>query len=419
MDIFSDDVWVGGIQSDISTVVTYHALERFVKKGGSLAFLITGTVFKNESSQGFRRFKLRQMESDEPMTVEVVEDYGALRPFEGVSNWPTLLLIRRNGIATRYPVKYRRFIGSKTKEASQISTFEELQAIPVPGTDAGPWLVGTKKEIEMWPRLFNTTAVSNYRARKGITTDVNGIFFVTTQTVADDTLVRITNDPKKGRRNIVQTSAIVEKEDIFPLLRGRDVQRFVARPQPRQCVIVPQRGMFGDEMLPITCPRTFAFLSEFRTILEQRSSYRRFQKGKPFWSIWSTGDYTFAPYKVVWKEMSGNAFVAAYVGSSDFCGQSKVVVPDHKVYFIPIQSEDEAAYLTAFLNSRMVAHVIQAYSSALSLGTSVTDYLNIPAFDERNEIMLRMAQMAKRFHQGDIPEAEDEKHLDDMVQSLL
>lgn len=419
MDIFSDDVWVGGIQSDISTVVTYHALERFVRKGGSLAFLITGTVFKNESSQGFRRFKLRGMTKEEPMTVEVVEDYGALRPFEGVSNWPTLLLIRRNGIATKYPVKYRRFIGGEKKEACQISDFEELQATPVPGTDAGPWLVGTEQEIRTWPRLFNITAVSSYRSRKGVTTDVNGIFFVTTQTVKSDDLVRITNDPKKGRRNIEQKSAIVEKENIFPLLRGRDVKRFVARPEPEQCVIVPQRGMFGDEMLPATCPRTFAFLSEFRAILEQRSSYCRFQKGKPFWSIWSTGEYTFAPYKVVWKEMSGNRFVAAYVGSSDFDGHPKVVIPDHKVYFIPTQSEEEAAYLTAFLNSHIVSNVIQAYSSALSLGTSVTDYLSIPIYNKENTIMIAMAQMAKRFSCGEIPNTEDERQLDEMVRSLL
>ena len=108
MDIFSEDSWVGGIQSDISTVVTYHSLERFVAIGGSLAFLITGTVFKNESSQGFRRWKLRTQAGDEPMTVAVVEDYGPLRPFEGVANWPTLLLIRRNGKATEYPVEYRR-----------------------------------------------------------------------------------------------------------------------------------------------------------------------------------------------------------------------------------------------------------------------------------------------------------------------
>lgn len=144
------------------------------------------------------------------------------------------------------------------------------------------------------------------------------------QQVANPKLVRITNDPCQGRRrDIVRKSAIVEKDDIYPLLRGRDVKRFVATPQQGQCIIVPQRGMFGDETLPGTRPRTFGFLGEFRPILEQRSSYRRFQQGKPFWSVWSTGEYTFAPYKVVWKEMSGGGFVAAYIGSSEFCGSEK------------------------------------------------------------------------------------------------
>ena len=420
MNIFSEDVWVGGIKSDISTVVTYRALERFVKKGGSLAFLITGTVFKNESSQGFRRWNLRIEEKDEPMKVETVEDYALLRPFEGAVNWPTLLLIRRNGEATNYPVRYRRFIKTVKNVAPDLSIFEDLQAMPVPGTDAGPWLVGTEKEIQTWPALFNASGDSVYRARKGVTTDVNGIFFVKAQQVANPKLVRITNDPCQGRRrDIVRKSAIVEKDDIYPLLRGRDVKRFVATPQQGQCIIVPQRGMFGDETLPGTRPRTFGFLGEFRPILEQRSSYRRFQQGKPFWSVWSTGEYTFAPYKVVWKEMSGGGFVAAYIGSSEFCGSEKIVIPDHKVYFVPMQSEDEAAYLTAFLNSRMVSDAISAYASALSLGTSVTDYLNIPQFDKENKTMVTMSQMAKRFKRGEIPSEEEENILDALVGSLI
>ena len=280
MDIFSEDVWVGGIQSDISTVVTYRALERFVKKGGSLAFLITGTVFKNESSQGFRRWKLRIADKDEPVTVETVEDYASLRPFEGVANWPTLLLIRRNGESTSYPVRYRRFTGTKKNATLNFSSFEDFQAMPVPGTDAGPWLVGTKAEMQVWPDLFSPSDNFSYRARKGVTTDVNGIFFVNIQPVANRSAVRITNDPSNGRRrDVVKKSAIVEKDDIFPLLRGRDVQRFIATIRPGQCIIVPQRGMFGDKALPATRPRMFRFLSKFRPILEQRSSYQRFQQG--------------------------------------------------------------------------------------------------------------------------------------------
>lgn len=420
MDIFSEDVWVGGIQSDISTVVTQHALERFVKKGGSLAFLITGTIFKNESSQGFRRWNLRSENEDEPMTVETVEDYAQLRPFEGVANWPTLLLIRRNGKPTEYPVKYRRFAAARTKAAPSLTLYDDLQAIPVPGTDAGPWLVGPATEIGVWADLFDANRDSSYQARKGVTTDLNGVYFVETAPTTDSKLVRISNDPSKGRRrDVVKKTSVVETDDVFPLLRGRDVQRFSAHPQPHQCVLVPQRGMFGDESLPTSRPKTFRYLSQFKEILEQRSSYRRFQKDKPFWSIWSTGAYTFAPYKVVWKEMSGSGFVAAYVGSSKFCDKEKTVIPDHKVYFVPLDSEDEAAYLTAFLNSRIASHAINAYSSALSLGISVTDYLAIPPYDEKNSTMTEMADMAKSFQRGVSPTEKDEDRLDGLVKSLI
>ena len=421
MDIFSEDVWVGGIQSDISTVVTQHALERFVRKGGSLAFLITGTVFKNESSQGFRRWNLRSETGDEPLMVETVEDYARLRPFEGVTNWPTLLLIRRNGEKTKYPVKYRRFAGTCTSSAPSLNLFEDLEAIPVPGTDGGPWLVGPSTEIKTWVALFEADVKSPYKARKGITTDLNGVYFVEVDHLAgDQKFVSISNDPRNGRRrDVVKKTSIVESDDVFPLLRGRDVRRFSARPQPGQCVIVPQRGMFGDESLPISRPKTFKFLSEFQKILEQRSSYKRFQKGKPFWSIWSTGEYTFAPYKVVWKEMSGSGFVAAYVGGSEFGDTTKTVIPDHKVYYVPLDSEDEAAYLAAFLNSRIAAHAINAYSSSLSLGTSVTDYLAIPRYDENNPVMAELSDASKRFHRGIVPTEADEDRLDVLVKSLI
>ncbi len=411
MDIFSEDNWVGGIQSDVSTVVAYHALERFVKRGGSLAFLITATVFKNESSQGFRRWKLHNKQGEEPMTVEVVEDYGAIKPFEGVSNWPALLIVKRNGQATEYPIQYRRY--------STRLKYQDLCAIPIPGSIDGPWLIGSESEIQFWPKIFNADKRSAYQARKGVTTDLNGLFFVKTTPTKNPDFIQIANDPRNGRQNIPTKSAIVEKENVFPLLRGRDVKRFNAAPQQAQCVIVPQRGMFGDPNLPTASPRLFQFLSAFKSVLEVRSSYCRFQKGKPFWSIWSTGEYTFASFKVVWKEMSGSSFVAAYIGSADFCGENKVIVPDHKVYFVPLQTENEAAYLTAFLNARVVSTAISAYAAALSLGTSVTDYLNIPKYDAKNPTMKEMAGMAKKFKKGETPTEADEVRLNELVLSLL
>lgn len=111
-----------------------------------------------------------------------------------------------------------------------------------------------------------------------------------------------------------------------------------------------------------------------------------------FYSLWSTGNYTFAPFKVLWREI-GKSFAAAYVGSAQtrFAGE-KSVIPDHKLYFVPVETQAEAAYLTGFLNAPVVSEAVSAYASQLSLGVSVAEYLNIPRFDEGNAEMKAISE---------------------------
>lgn len=411
LGVFSDDAWVGGIESDISTVITYEALSRYCRRGGTLAFFITGTVFANESSQGFRRWRLsaatQGTPDPEPFTVVRVEDFAAVRPFEGVSNHPTLLILRRNRKPTKYPVTYRvwqlpKAGKHKQRQFPDAGTFRssassvDLKAEPVPGTDAGPWLKGTAGQLVAWSHLFGEQT-PNYTARKGVTTDANGVFFVKVGGRPGAAAVNITNDPSLGRRELQQVrNARIESEHVFPLLRGKGVAPFSAIPDPDYCVLVPQRGMNGDPDLPKTAPGTYRYLNRFQDILERRSSYLRFQRGKPWWSLWSTGSYTFARFKVAWQEMPGGRFAAAYVGSHPhpILGR-KMVVPDHKVYFVPLSSEDEAAFVTGFLNAPLVAAAVTAYAAALSLGASVVEYLMVPTYDPKNTHHWRLAQLAK------------------------
>ncbi|MCH4276844.1 MAG: N-6 DNA methylase [Atopobiaceae bacterium] len=437
MEIFSEDTWVGGIQSDISTVVFYKDFGRFVKRGGTLAFLITGSVFKNESSQGFRRWTLVHQDDSgeivkEPFSVSFVEDYQAVKPFDGVAaNWPTLIVARRDGSSTGYPVPYRRWAPgiasskhySDDAEFSESCEREDLVAIPVPGTDAGPWLDGCPADIQIWNQLFTRHGESSeYAARKGITTDANGIYFVdTSEAHGCSGMVRVANNPDNGRRRDIRRLATeIETDCVYPLLKGRGISRFNASVGQHSGVIVPQTGMSGDEDLPVNCPSTFGFLSQFKKVLIQRSSYRRFQQGKPYWSVWSTGPYTFSPYKVVWKEMSGRNFVAAYVGSVAINGMDKrVVVPDHKVYFVPVETLEEAAYLCGFLNAPIVSRAISSYAPALSLGTSVTEYLAIPPFNKDCREMRELSDLAIAITEGDTSYDDEGDSLSLLVDSLL
>lgn len=404
MNVFSRDRYVGGIESDISTVITFQAIRTWLAPRGRLGFFITATVFSNESSQGFRRFETHEGEA--VASILAVEDYKEVAPFEGVTNHPALLLLEQ-GQATRYPVPYRIWTpraGGRQRRFESADEFRavmaprDLVAAPVPGSDAGPWLKGTAEDHLIWETLFDAGQDAHYQARKGVTTDLNGAYFVrATPAPGNDGLVWVQNDPAAGRKGDLPRvrPTLVEAMHVFPLMRGRGLSAFRVQPDPDYKVIVPQRGMNGDPTLPVSAQRTHRYFSRFETQLRARGSYRRYQAKHPYWSTWSTGSYTFSNYKVLWKEMSGSRFCAAYVGSvNDPTLGQKVMVPDHKLYFVPVDSLLEAAYLTGLLNAPVISSAISGYAAQLSLGTSVIENLKIPPFDAAEAHHAELAEIA-------------------------
>ena len=425
LGVFSEDRWVGGIESDISTVITHETIEKWLGTEGTLAFFITGTVFKNESSQGFRRFRLSHLPKPVQSAVLFVEDFNEVAPFEGVINHPTLLVLKRDS-KLRYPVQYRIWSSDKRVFANDAqflksARLKKLLAAPVPGTDAGPWLVGTRKEHKIWRKIFGQ-AEARYQARKGVTTDLNGVFFVRVSEGPNQSTCYVENTPSLGRKaRLPRVRSLIEKTHVYPLMRGRGVSPFNAQVDPDYSIIVPQSGMQGNPTLPTTARRTWAFLNRFRRWLERRSSYKRFQSKSPWWSLWSTGAYTFKPWKVLWKEMGGHNFVAAYVGThaSPVLGR-KVIIPDHKIYFIPCDTENEAAFLTALLNSPLLVNAISSYASQLSMGVSVAEYVRIPTFDPNIVAHEELSTLGRTItHRGGNPTPAESERLDALAKILF
>ena len=98
---------------------------------------------------------------------------------------------------------------------------------------------------------------------------------------------------------------------------------------------------------------------------------------------------------MLWREISSR-FAAAYIGpQEDPVLGPKVAIPDHKLYFVPVSTEEEAAYLTGLLNAETVTEAISSYAATLGLGAGVVETLRLPRFDAGNHSHREVAALAR------------------------
>jgi hypothetical protein len=126
----------------------------------------------------------------------------------------------------------------------------------------------------------------------------------------------------------------LEEDLVFPLLKGSDV--FHGRAPGRKFVLVPQRKIGASTaFIGENLPRTAHYLASFdeRFVARKSSIYQ----GRPPYSVFGIGDYSFAPFKVavcgLYRQL---AF--SLVGPH----QGKPVIFDDTVYFLPFEEESAA-----------------------------------------------------------------------------
>ena len=76
----------------------------------------------------------------------------------------------------------------------------------------------------------------------------------------------------------------------------------------------------------------------------------------------------------------------------------RVVVPEHKVMFIVTASEDEAHFLAAVLNSSVMRLIVAGYTMERQIGTHLTRYVRIPAYDPTKQTHERLVHYSREAH---------------------
>lgn len=394
---------LGSSGDDISVLVTYVAIDKYLLPKRNLCFVITQSLFKSAGGDGFRKFCIDEKENH--IKVIQVDDMVALQPFEGATNRTAVFLCQK-GEKTIYPVEYHLWkknekgslpIDLKFDEVIKKTTVKYLKAQSIDGRFNGPWITAKPKALEAAKKLLGK---SHYKARKGISTSANGIYWVNIVSQKNN-ISTVENLYDVGDKTVESVRREVDSDLIYPLIRGRDVTRWYCKPSTfiviGQDIDAPAKAL-SEQILKNKYLSTYLYFNHFKNLLESRKDFIKFFKpyNAPFYSLYNFGPYTMSEYKVLWKYIDSD-FRAA-VSEPNQMNSNKLALPDSKIVMVDLISSDEAHYLCSVLNSSPSRFIVLSYTVSTQLSTHILENLRIPKFEPKNRIHKDLSNLSKLCH---------------------
>jgi len=261
---------LGGAMDDISVLMTYVALDRYLGPDGRLGFVITQSVFKTSGGgKGFRQFQLGE---NDPIAVLHVDDMSALQPFQAASN-QTAVFVAAKGRKTQYPVPYTYWRKKPKETLTERDDLDQIIAktqrrnwiaLPVLLDDrTSQWLTGRRMALSGVRKIVGA---SQYTARAGVHGWRSAIFWVQAVGERPDGLLMVANVTEGAKKKVEAIQTAIETGLLYPLLRQKDCMKWYASPSIE--MIIPQdRGNMSkglpEKVMQTDYPRTYAYLKQF------------------------------------------------------------------------------------------------------------------------------------------------------------
>jgi len=198
-------------------------------------------------------------------------------------------------------------------------------------------LIASIEHYEQWKHLEGE---NHYRWRSGIKHDCSRVMELERK--------------DQGFRNKLGELIDLETTYVYPMLKSSDiVRKSISRPS--RWMLVTQKTVGEDTShIKHTAPKTWAYLTSHNEFFEKRKS--SIYKGRPRFSIFGVGAYSFAPWKVAISGLYKRLHFAVVGPHAE-----KPIVLDDTCYFIPCQSREEAHYLAGLLNSKVAKEFFKAF----------------------------------------------------------
>ena len=397
------------IKEDISVLLTYVALDKYLKDDGKLGFVVKETLFKSiKHGEGFRKFRIFPTKT--PINPYRVDDLTLFRPFKDAVNRTALLFIQK-GETVEYPTDYivwqpingKRSFENDLNIQQIMKYFEFVQKKAQPSDNTklnSGWMTVENKNLE---KANSVLGKSDYQARTGtFTGGANGIFWLNILEKNNQFVVaQNMTERAKNKMKVVKTE--LETEWVFPFLTGNDLEFW--QYSYSKYTLCPHTA--DSKMYPISAkelekyPKTQQYFEDFKTELQERKGFTTFDKHiqiANYYAIQRIGDYTFAPYKVAWRYICKDFRPAVIEYAEDVFLGYKNIIPNEKIIFVGLNNKQEAYYLCGLLSTSIYRQTIESYMVGTQITPSIISRLKLPKFDVQNTNHLKISSYCEQGH---------------------
>lgn len=414
---------LGESKMDISALMTYVSLDKYLKIRGKLGFVITQSVFKTVAGKGFRQFLL--VKDNLPIRVIHVDDMVKLNPFKDASNRSSIVILQK-GIPTKYPIKSYLYwkklnlgkslsTNSKLEDVLAMTERKQFVAEPVNINDfTSSWITGKPKAVKAIRKIIGQ---SDYIAHEGVNSGgANAVYWVNIVDKRPDGLIVVSNITEGAKRKVENVQIAIEPDLLYSLLRENEIKKWQTRSNAyiimtRTPEFINQKAI-PENIMKTFYPKTFLYFSRFKKPLLDRkdSVLQRSLRYIPFYSLAAVNNYTFLPFKVVWTRMA--KIEAAVVSNKN----GKPIIPQETISYVPLHNKQEAYYVAGMINSSPFQYAAISYSQegGKSMGSPhILENIRIPKFNPENNLHLRLAELSQKAHEetakgNDVSEIEEE-----------
>ncbi len=400
---------IGKSKHEVAGLFLYVSADHYSKRGGLLGFVVTQSLFKNKGAAGFRKLQLDGRWLEPTSVTDMIECH----VFSGAINRTATIVVQQVEKEFDYPVNYTLWYPTADRELPEDAEYSAIQqlvdpvsltAFPSQMNDrSSPWLTCPQSVAAA---LDSVLGEAYFRAFEGVNSGgLVGAYWMRKISEVSDQHWLMENLGNAGKIRVPIRTAKIERELLYPFIRGRDVKRWLATEFCQYLMThdPATRAPLRESQLKTTFPNAWEYLlAHKKQLLTRRTAPVRQQMDRGFfYAILGIGPHTVSDWKVVFKDLT-ELFQCCVIGPDDSSDPNHVIVPDCTLRLIPAQSELEAHYVAALLNSAPAMAAL--YYSSAGVQTQryhAADAEKIAVRPFRAEtIQRRLAELSLQCHQA-------------------